>query len=74
MKKKTLIFMLSILSVAVVSGGAYAFFGQNQERTPVEFYSGHTHDEHGNVIGAPQHSGGTDKNGCHNASVPYHCH
>jgi hypothetical protein len=39
----------------------------------VEFYVGHTHGEAG-TIGAPAHSGGTDAFGCHNASVPYHCH
>lgn len=42
-------------------------------QSPFEFYTGHTHLE-GETIDAPQHSGGTDRYGCHNASVPYHCH
>lgn len=60
-----------ITLIAVASGAAYA--GVFNTRSPVAFYKGHTHD-HGQTQGAPQHSGGTDRNGCHNASVPYHCH
>ena len=37
------------------------------------FYTGHSHDVE-ETTGAPQHSGGTDRYGCHNRSVPYHCH
>jgi len=63
---------LAIIGASIIGiGVAYASF-QNQ-RTPVEFYKGHTHND-GETVGAPQHSGGTDRYGCHNASVPYHCH
>ncbi len=60
-------FLLSSLA----AGAAYAAYGN--PRHAVEFYKGHTHLD-GITTGAPQHSGGTDKFGCHNASVPYHCH
>ena len=59
------------IAAALGIGIAHASF--DSARTPVEFYKGHTH--HGDeTIGAPQHSGGTNSMGCHNASVPYHCH
>jgi hypothetical protein len=70
MRKKHMVAIIA-LATAVGSGIAYAEFNR---RTPVEFYDGHTHTEDGHTIGAPQHSGGTDAYGCHNASVPYHCH
>ncbi len=57
--------------LAIGLGVAYA--GLENTRTPVEFYQGHSHDD-GGTHGAPNHSGGTDRWGCHNASVPYHCH
>jgi hypothetical protein len=57
---------------ALGAGAAYAAF--LNPRMPIEFYNGHTHTDDGRTIGAPQHSGGTDAQGCHNASVPYHCH
>jgi hypothetical protein len=60
------------LAVAAASGVAYANLGGRSE--PVEFYKGHAHGPNGETIGAPEHSGGTDANGCHNGSVPYHCH
>ena len=68
---KTLI-VASTVTAAVLGGLAFSdsFAG---EREAVEFYSGHWHDEHGTHY-APQHSGGTDSAGCHNGSVPYHCH
>lgn len=69
--KKNLVIVGGALAVALVSGFSWAFVGQ---RVPVEFYTGHTHDEAGDTHGAPQHSGGTDSNGCHNGSVAYHCH
>ena len=69
--KKKMILAVTLVLAAVASGVAYAEFVP--QRSPVEFYSGHTHDE-GGTHGAPQHSGGTDRYGCHNASVPYHCH
>lgn len=42
-------------------------------KVPTDYYAGHTH-QNGGTLGAPAHSGGTDRYGCHNASVPYHCH
>ena len=60
--------------VVVFSGLALAFNSFNPRLSEiVEFHPSHTH-ENGITHGAPQHSGGTDKYGCHNASVPYHCH
>lgn len=61
-----------LAALAIGTGLAYAEF--NIERTPTSFYPGHWHDEHGGAVNAPAHSGGTDANGCHNGSVPYHCH
>ena len=61
-----------ITAIVGVAGLAYAGF-DNGRRQPVDFYTGHTH-KNGITIGAPAHSGGTDKYGCHNGSVPYHCH
>lgn len=60
------------LAIVATAGVAYAFTGES--KVPTLFYSGHTHDENGHTNGAPEHSGGLDKKGCHNASVPYHCH
>lgn len=63
--------ILAIGAVALIGiGTAYA---QGLVRTPVAFFKGHWHDEQG-THDAPQHSGGLDRNGCHNGSVPYHCH
>ena len=53
--KKKLVIIGGALAVALVSGFSWAFVGQ---RVPVEFYTGHTHDEAGDTHGAPQHSGG----------------
>jgi hypothetical protein len=64
--------LLTVAALLVAAGIAYASFDAS-ERQPVEFYGGHTHND-GETIGAPEHSGGTDKQGCHNASVPYYCH
>ena len=69
--KRKLIITLGALSLVLASGFGWALA---EQRVPTEFYSGHTHTENGITIGAPQHSGGTDRYGCHNASVPYHCH
>lgn len=66
--KKSLVIAAGI--IALLGSGAWAFMG---DREPVAFYSGHTHVG-GETQGAPSHSGGTDAWGCHNASVPYHCH
>ena len=65
--------LIGAVLVAVASVGvAYAFTGDS--RIPVPFFDGHTHDEHGHTHDAPEHSGGLDRAGCHNGSVPYHCH
>ena len=69
--RKLLIVACGLVAVAFVSGFTWTYFGQHE---PVEFYAGHTHGEDGIADGAPQHSGGLDRYGCHNASVPYHCH
>lgn len=71
MKKSVLVILT--LAIVLVAGSAYALKDWSHQRTPVEFFKGHTHAE-GETIGAPQHSGGTDSMGCHNGSVPYHCH
>ena len=78
---KRLILLVLVLGVA---GAGVAYANLWSGRVPVKFYEGHTHDQYGKTHGAPDHSsetlaidahsGGTDKNGCHNASVPYHCH
>jgi hypothetical protein len=68
MKKSVMISVL-VLAVLALGYGAFAF----SQRKPVEFFKGHSHVD-GITVGAPEHSGGTDRWGCHNASVPYHCH
>ena len=67
------IHLVLVFALAVLIISSVAFAKYSGERTPVEFYKGHSHIE-GKTINAPQHSGGTDRRGCHNASVPYHCH
>lgn len=61
-----------VIVITVGSGLAFATGGINP-REAVEYYAGHTHEGE-ETIGAPSHSGGTDRYGCHNGSVPYHCH
>lgn len=63
------VLVVSAIGAGLVSAGVIDF----NPRKPVEFFSGHTHDAEG-THGAPSHSGGTDRYGCHNGSVPYHCH
>lgn len=70
MRGKIILAMAAISAALIVSGYQLTYFGQ---REPVTFYSGHTHTNF-DTQGAPQHSGGTDAYGCHNGSVPYHCH
>lgn len=65
-----LVFKLALAILAVALMAAVANSGYPE---PVEFYKGHTH-KNGITQGAPEHGGGTDKYGCHNGSVPYHCH
>lgn len=68
--KKRLVIALIVAS-GVAAGAVYA--GMDNPTSPVEYFSGHTHGPDG-THGAPSHSGGLDRNGCHNRSVPYHCH
>lgn len=68
MKKLTLIVGAAVVEL-VVSGYSRTYFRQTE---PGAFYTGHS-DNQGGTQGAPQQSGGTDRNGCHKASVPYHC-
>lgn len=72
MKKLAIIGMACGLMLA--GGSAFAVRDWQHQKIPVEFYTGHSHGEDGTTIAAPQHSGGTDRFGCHNGSVPYHCH
>ncbi|MEL7466644.1 MAG: hypothetical protein AAFN79_21400 [Pseudomonadota bacterium] len=71
MKTKTII---AAAVATIVASAAYGVQNYNFMREPVVFYSGHVHLPNGETIDAPQHSGGLDSAGCHNASVPYHCH
>jgi hypothetical protein len=65
--------LLIVAAVVAVTGSvAYAF--TDNSKVPTIFYAGHTHDQNGHTHDAPEHSGGLDRKGCHNASVPYHCH
>lgn len=70
--KKKLIVVASAAIIALSVGAAYAVSGEH--RVPTEYFVGHTHADDGGTVGAPQHSGGLNRQGCHNASVPYHCH
>jgi hypothetical protein len=70
MKSKKQIIIAGAIGV-LISSAAYGFLAEKQ---PIEFYKGHTHDENGHAVDAPEHSGGLDRKGCHNKSVPYHCH
>ena len=69
MKKNILI----IIGLIFISALAYALNNNPRFSEITTFYSGHTHNG-SETIGAPAHSGGTDRYGCHNRSVPYHCH
>jgi hypothetical protein len=72
MKIRNIIIGATVFGALAVGAASYAL--TQYPRTPVEFYQGHTHGEDGQTVGAPAHSGGTDAYGCHNRSVPYHCH
>ena len=65
------------LSASGIIAAAFLLSGfstpQAPTKVPVEYFSGHLHDLD-ETHGAPQHSGGLDRNGCHNGSIPYHCH
>ncbi|GJM17094.1 MAG: hypothetical protein DHS20C13_24210 [Thermodesulfobacteriota bacterium] len=65
-----------IIALAFICSGVLYFTVSSSKasnKIPVDYYKGHTHVD-GKTIGAPEHSGGTDSQGCHNASKPYHCH
>ena len=72
--KKVVLIAAAVAVLVGAGGSAFALKDWSHQRTPVAFHTGHTHDGDGTTRGAPQHSGGTDEYGCHNASVPYHCH
>ena len=67
--------IVTIITFAIIVAGgvAYAFSSNPRYKEIKPFYEGHTHEGR-SAIDFPQHSGGTDRYGCHNASVPYHCH
>ena len=71
--RKSIITIGAVVAVTLSVGAAYALYGTTNDRQVHEFFSGHTH-VNGETSGAPSHSGGTDDYGCHNGSVPYHCH
>jgi|GEM_PF-882102 len=70
--KKAKVMALSMLALVVI-GVSVVNADMLNPRQPVTFFGGHTHDAEG-THGAPSHGGGLDKYGCHNKSVPYHCH
>ena len=71
MKSKKVLIAGALLALGAATGVVYATM--DHPHSPVQFFTGHTHDADG-THGAPAHSGGTDRYGCHNRSVPYHCH
>ena len=60
--------------IATAIGSTVAYAAMDDRRHAVEFFKGHTHTADGHTVDAPEHGGGLDRYGCHNASVPYHCH
>ena len=62
-----------IALVLLVSGVAYSLGFNPRFHEITAFHPGHTH-EGSETSGSPGHSGRTDRYGCHNKSVPYHCH
>lgn len=72
--KNLAIAIIALISLCVTIGGVYAFNDNHRAHEITDYAPGHTHDDSGITHGAIQHSGGTNKQGCHNASVPYHCH
>lgn len=66
--------IITLTLLAVISTATYAITSNPRTSEITNFATGHWHDEHGMTHDAIQHSGGTDAYGCHNGSVPYHCH
>ncbi len=66
---------LILVAITLVSiiGTGFVYADAGIQRTVFNFFDGHTHDDD-RTVGAPSHSGGLDRYGCHNKSVPYHCH
>ena len=63
-----------LISLFLVTVIGVSFASYNPRAHEITNYKpGHTHDA-GGTQGALSHSGGTDAAGCHNGSVPYHCH
>lgn len=73
MSKKTIVAVVGIVAL-VGAGVAFADFSNPRHDEIQKYYPDHTHTVGGDTIDVPEHSGGTDRYGCHNASVPYHCH
>lgn len=70
---KKLVFGAALAAATLIGGSmAYSLYAGNP-REPTAYYIGHRH-QHDATVGAPSHGGGLDRYGCHNASVPYHCH
>ena len=71
MKKRLLI--LLALSAFIASSMTLVYRANSEYPDAIEYFKGHYHKDRV-THGAPEHSGGTNKQGCHNGSVPYHCH
>lgn len=72
MKMKTgVLFGIGLVTIAI--GTAYGIDKNPRTNEITNYAPGHTH-QLGQTHGAAEHSGGTDRHGCHNGSVPYHCH
>jgi hypothetical protein len=66
--------VVGIFFVLIVTSSIAYSLGFNPRSVEIiSFYPGHTHKGE-STNGAPGHSGRTDRYGCHNKSVPYHCH
>lgn len=65
--------ILAGITLIGVIGTGLVYADMGIQRAVFSFFDGHTHDDH-RTVGAPSHSGGLDRYGCHNKSVPYHCH
>jgi hypothetical protein len=66
-------YFVSIFLVFAFSSAAYSLIDNPRKAEITNFFTGHYHQAE-ETIGAPSHSGRTDRYGCHNRSVPYHCH
>lgn len=71
MERKTR-FVVALLAAGFIGAGI-VYANSDEAGDSAAYFAGHTHDADG-THGAPSHSGGLDRQGCHNKSVPYHCH